>query len=471
MNSRSRRAFLERMAFATAAAALPATRLPPRAVAAGPNDTLSAAIIGCGIRGKAHAEELARQPDCRIAVVCDPDLDRVDELAAVVEGLGRPAPRKERDLRRVFDADDVDVAFIATPNHWHALAAVWAMEAGKDAYVEKPLSHDVAEGRRIVATARRLGRIVQTGMQNRSRGPLAEAIRFVRAGGIGEVKLARSVYYGRRGSIGGPGPCAMPPRCDYDLWAGPAPLAELRRPGFHYDWHWFWDTGNGEIGNNNVHSIDICRWGLGVTGMGRRVLSSGGRYGYVDAAETPNTQVAIVDFGDRMILSETRGLESPPFRDGVSSMWFFEGSDGFVADTHHYDPDGRLVKAFEGESQNHFANFLAAVRSRRREDLTAEAEEGHWSAAVCHAATISWRLGRPADPADVAAAGEAFDTAAVGDALDRTRDHLAAAGVDLAATPLVLGRTLAVTEDGMGFVDDAEATALLERPARPPYLF
>jgi len=152
-------------------------------------------------------------------------------------------------------------------------AAIWAMQAGKDVYVEKPVSQNVGEGRRIVQVARKLGRIAQTGTQNSSRGALAEAVKFMREGKPGEVKLAKSIIYRGRGSIGGPAECAMPPRCDYDLWAGPAPMTRLTRPKFHYDWHWFWDTGNGEIGNNNVHSLDICRWGLGVTGLGRSVLS------------------------------------------------------------------------------------------------------------------------------------------------------------------------------------------------------
>src|SRR5438309_7605886 len=213
-----------------------------------------------------------------------------------------------QDLRVILDDKSVAAVFIATPNHWHALAAIWAMQAGKDVYVEKPVSHNISEGRRIVQAARNLNRICQGGTQNRSNGPLAEAIKYIHDGKLGEVKLARSIVYGQRGSIGGPGHYEVPAIVDYNLWLGPAAMVPLTRPKFHYDWHWFWNTGNGELGNNNIHSTDVCRWGLGVTGLGRAVISYGGRLGYTDAAETPNTQVVIHDIGGQTIVTETRGL-------------------------------------------------------------------------------------------------------------------------------------------------------------------
>jgi predicted dehydrogenase len=225
----------------------------------GANDRITGAIIGCGIRGKQHARELGRLADCEIAYVCDPDSDRAAEVAAQLVELKRPAPKAIQDLRAALDDKSVDVVFIAAPNHWHALAAIRAMQAGKDVYVEKPVSHNVSEGRRIVQVARKTGRICQGGTQNRSNGALAEAVGYMRDGKLGDVTLARSIVYGRRDSIGGPGTCEIPASVDYNLWAGPAPLVPLSRPRFHYDWHWFWDTGNGELGNNNIHSLDICR--------------------------------------------------------------------------------------------------------------------------------------------------------------------------------------------------------------------
>ena len=415
---------------------------------------------------------MSRLPDCDIAYVCDPDLDRADEVGALLSGeLNRPMPKKVQDLRVIIDDPSVDAVFIATPNHWHSLAGIWAMQAGKDAYVEKPVSQNVAEGRRLVEVARELGRICQTGTQNRSRGSLAAAIQYIHDGKLGEVKLARSIIYGGRGSIGGPVETPIPPRCDYNLWAGPAPMAKLTRARFHYDWHWMWDTGNGDIGNSNVHSIDICRWGLGVTNLGRSVMSYGGRLGYTDVGETPNSQVGIFDFGDKTIVSETRGLKTAPFHPAIKAMWFFYGPGGIIAETGLYDPEGKLIKAFEGKSESHFANFLGAVKSRKREDLHAEITEGHQSSSLCHLANISYRLGQPATLTEAQKQlGEVQVQEDVQETLDRTRHYLVEAGVDLEKTPMRLGRHLRLDGDRENFIDDPAADALLKREYRAPFI-
>jgi len=472
MNDLTRRRFFEDSVMAASAAVLPVSLLAEESKSVSPSEKLTVAIIGCGIRGKAHARSLARLPDCDIAYVCDPDLDRADEVGALLTGdLKRPMPKKVQDLRVILDDESVDAVFIATPNHWHALAAIWAMQAGKDAYVEKPVSQNVDEGRRIVQTARKLGRICQTGTQNRSRGALASAVQYMHEGKLGEVKLARSIIYSGRGSIGGPVECETPPRCDYNLWAGPAPLTKLTRPRFHYDWHWMWDTGNGDIGNSNVHSIDICRWGLGVTGLGRSVMSYGGRLGYTDVAETPNSQVAIFDFGDKTIVSETRGLKSAPFHPKIKASWFFYGTEGIIAETGLYDPDGELVKAFEGQSVNHFANFLDAVRSRKQEDLKAEIMEGHQSSSLCHLANISYRLGHKSPIKEVQKQlGNIEVNEDVQETLDRTRHYLVEAGVDLEKTPMTLGQHLRLDGDKEQFLDNAPADSLLTREYRTPFV-
>lgn len=472
MKNLTRRRFFEDSVMAAAAAALPAPLFAETAQPVSPGEKLTVAIIGCGIRGKAHARELSRLPEADIAYVCDPDLDRADEVGALLSGeLKRPMPKKVQDLRVILEDKTIDAVFIATPNHWHALAAIWAMQAGKDVYVEKPVSHNVAEGRRIVQVAHKLGRICQTGTQNRSRGSLAEAIRYIHEGNLGEVKLARSIIYGGRGSIGGPTDCAMPPRCDHNLWAGPAPLTKLTRPRFHYDWHWMWDTGNGDIGNSNVHSIDICRWGLGVTGLGRSVTSYGGRLGYTDVGETPNSQVGIFDFGDKTIVSETRGLKTAPFHPAIKAMWFFYGPGGIIAETGLYDPEGKLIKAFEGKSESHFANFLGAVKSRKREDLHAEISEGHQSSSLCHLANISYRLGQPATVTEAQKQlGELQVHEDARETLDRTRHYLVEAGVDLEKTPMRLGRHLRLDGDREKFIEDPAADALLKREYRAPFV-
>src|SRR6266704_3153957 len=404
MSNITRRRFLEDSILAAAAAAtasLPAPVKGAEQPAASANDKITVAIIGCGIRGKQHARELAHISDCEIAYVCDPDRDRAAEVAADLVAKKRPEPKAVQDLRVILDDKSVAAVFIAAPNHWHALAAIWAMQAGKDVYVEKPVSHNISEGRRIVQVARKLGRICQGGTQNRSNGALAEAIRYIHDGKLGEVKLARSIVYGRRDSIGGPGHCEIPASVDYNLWAGPAAMVPLTRPKFHYDWHWFWNTGNGELGNNNIHSTDVCRWGLGVTGLGRAVMSYGGRMGYTDAAETPNTQVVIHDFGSKTIVTETRGLKTEPFNPKSNGGWIFVGSEGIIAGTSLFDREGKLVRTFTGESESHFANFLKAVRSRKISELHADILEGHQSTALCHIGNISYRLGRLASPGEV----------------------------------------------------------------------
>jgi len=472
MNSITRRQFLEDSILAAAAAAsIPTPLLAAEKRSVSANDKIIVAIIGCGIRGKQHAGELARLSDCEIAYVCDPDRDRAAEVAADLVAMKRPQPKAVQDLRVILDDKSVAAVFIAAPNHWHALAAIWAMQAGKDVYVEKPVSHNINEGRRIVQVARKLGRICQGGTQNRSNGALAEAVKYIREGKLGEVKLARSVVYGRRDSIGGPTQCEIPASVDYNLWAGPAAMSPLTRPKFHYDWHWFWNTGNGELGNNNIHSLDICRWGLGVTGLGRAVISYGGRLGYTDAAETPNTQVVIYDFGGKTIVSETRGLKTEPFKPNFKNGWIFTGTKGIIADTSLFDLDGKLVRTFEGETQSHFANFLKAVRSRETSELNADILEGHQSTALCHIGNISWRLGQPSSPGEIQkqlAQLKVHDN--VLETFDRTAKHLAENGVGLEKTKLTLGRLLRLDSDKERFADASSANALLTREYRKPFV-
>jgi predicted dehydrogenase len=467
----TRRQFLEDSVLAAAAAAsLPASLVAAEPRAASANDKIPVAIIGCGIRGKQHAGELARLSDCEIAYVCDPDRERADEVAAHLVELKRSRPKAVQDLRVILDDKSVAAVFIATPNHWHALAAIWAMQASKDVYVEKPVSHNITEGRRIVQTARKLARICQAGTQNRSNGALAEAIKYIHEGKLGEVKLARSIVYGQRGSIGGPTHCEIPASVDYNLWLGPAADIPLTRPKFHYDWHWFWNTGNGELGNNNIHSTDVCRWGLGVTGLGRRVLSYGGRLGYTDAAETPNTQVVIHDFGDKTIITETRGLKTEPFNPNYKGGWVFYGTKGIIAGESLFDPEGKLARTFEGRSESHFANFLKAVRSRKVSDLHADILEGHQSTALCHTGNISCRLGRPVSPAGIQTQLDEFKDENVMETFERTRRHLVENNVDLEKSRLTLGPLLHLDSGKEKFLDNPKADALLAREYRKPFV-
>lgn len=474
----SRRRFLEdsmlaAAALATGAGAGQGLLAAEEKSTGSPSNRLRVAVLGCRIRGKQHVAELAKAADCEIAYVCDPDRELADSLATVVDKQQGKKPSAVQDMRRVFDDKTVDAVFIAAPNHWHSLAAIWAMQSGKDAYVEKPVSHNVAEGRRMVQVARKTGKICQGGTQNRSNMALAEAIDYMKAGKLGEVKLARSIIYGLRGSIGARGKYDVPSHIDYNLWAGPAPLSPLTRPSLHYDWHWDWQTGNGELGNNNIHSLDICRWGLGLTGLGKSVISYGGRFGYEDAGETPNTQVCVFDFGEKTIVAETRGLKTAPYRAGFAGGWLFHGTEGSIAGNSLFDREGKLVSTFAGKkpSVSHFVNFLNAVRSRQRETLNAEIEEGHQSTSLCHIGNISWRLGAKATPADVRQALAKLRVHDdVAETFDRTVKHLGDNGVDLEKSLLVLGAALQLAEGREAFEGQPAADALLAREYRAPFV-
>ena len=473
MSHLTRRQFLEDSMIAAAATAAAAAIPAPQAVAQEPRSAsskLTVAIIGCGIRGKQHAGELAKLGDCDVAYVCDPDSARAAEVATLWAEKNHPRPKEVQDLRKVYDDKSVDAVFVCTCNHWHALAGIWAMQAGKDAYVEKPVCHNVSEGRRLVQAARKYNRICQGGTQYRSSGANAAAVEFMRQGKLGDVKVARSIVYGKRGTIGEPGKYDVPSTVDLNLWCGPAPSTPPNRKQFHYDWHWVWETGNGELGNNNVHSLDICRWGLGVTGLGRAVISYGGRLGYRDAGQTPNTQVCIYDFGDKTIVAETRGLKTAPFREGADGSNIFEGTQGTIVGSSLFDPAGKLVQTFEGKGVNHFANFIAAVKSRKREDQKAEILEGHQSSSLCHIGNISWRLGRTATPDELRAELAKLKVQEnVLATLDRTLEHLRENEVDLAKTPLTLGAALQLDPAREAFLGNPNANALLTREYRKPF--
>ncbi|MGL4424259.1 MAG: Gfo/Idh/MocA family protein, partial [Gemmataceae bacterium] len=285
--------------------------------------------------------------------------------------------------------------------HWHSLMAIWAMRAGKDVYVEKPVSHNVREGRLMVEASRKYNRICQTGTQSRSTTGMRQAIGYVRSGKIGDVNLAYGTCYKPRKSIGKvDGPQPTPKSMDYDLWCGPARMLPPTRKSVHYDWHWVWEYGNGDLGNQGIHEMDKARWGLGVESLPERVLALGGRFGYIDDGETANTQLCLYDYGTKKILFEVRGLPTKDYR-GAMVGNIFVGTEGYVVCPNYssgtvFDKDGKKVTDFKGGGEDlHFANFVKAVRSRKREDQNADILEGHLSSAMCHLGNISYRLGTP----------------------------------------------------------------------------
>ena len=475
MSAVNRRRFFEESLIATAlavGAAAPTTSLVAEEVArAAASETLSHAVIGCRIRGKVHASSFGKLSGVKIGYVCDPDAQLAEELAGAVEQEHGYRPKIVQDMRRIFDDPSVDTVSIAAPNHWHALASIWAMQAGKDVYVEKPVSHNVSEGRRMVQVARKYGRICQAGTQNRSRGDLAAAAEYIAAGKLGEVSLIRSIVYGRRGSIGGPGTCDIPSNVDFDLWLGPASQLKPARPKLHYDWHWVWDTGNGELGNNNIHYVDICRWLAGLNGLGESVWSVGGRVGYRDAGETPNTQIVVHKFPATTIIQEVRGLKSDPFSQTFQAGHVLYGSQGIIAEGALFDLDGTLIRKFEGPGVNHFGNFIDCVRSRRAEELKADILQGHLSSGLCHVGNISFRLGAPQTTTDIK---QQIDSTAMHPEVMRTFEkllsHLKASDVDPSATPLTAGPLLHIDSASETFTNSSEANQLLTRSYRKPFV-
>jgi predicted dehydrogenase len=401
----------------------------------------------------------------------DKELSRCRAEGEKVEGY--------TDIRKLLENKDIDVVSFATPNHWHALGSIWAMQAGKDVYVEKPVSHNVWEGRQIVTAASKLGRIVQAGTQSRSSHAIREAIQWVREGHIGKIVRARGLCYKRRPSIGKvDGPQPIPASVDYDLWCGPAPKEPLVRKNLHYDWHWVWPSGNGDLGNQGIHEMDVARWALGEMALSPRVLSVGGRLGYLDDGTTPNTLIVLHDYPTAPLLFEVRGL---PSRADSQSMDKYHGVGvGVVVDCEGgsmvipnytsariFDKDGKELKQFKGTT-SHFANFIDAVRSRNPADLHAPILEGHLSSALCHTANISYRLGQPHSPEQIREAVKADKDLA--EALGRMEEHLAANQVDLRKTPATLGTVLKMDPQSERFLDNPQANLSLTREYRRPFV-
>jgi predicted dehydrogenase len=401
---------MERRAFIVAGGAL-AMR------AFGANDRINLAVIGVGGRGTAHLGIISRQENANIAAVCDVNQAQTERASARVEKLQGHKPKEYQDMRKLFDDKDIDAVTIATPNHWHALATIWAVEAGKDAYCEKPASYNIFESQRMVAHARKANRMVQIGMQSRSTEHKRRAIELLHNGAIGKVYMARGICFKRRPSIGHTPVEPVPPGVNWDLFLGPAAMEPYTKNHHVYNWHWFWNTGNGDIGNQGIHEMDMARWGLG-RGLPKAVSSTGGKYVYDDDQETPNTQIATFDYGDAELVFEVRGLPTgteaditfePPtgraLSGGNSIGNTFFGDKGYMSvdhtgfeirlgDNHAPGESMKAAREHSDDSVAHMANFLKAVRSRNYQDLNADVSEGATSAILVHMANISYRLGR-----------------------------------------------------------------------------
>lgn len=510
VNHLTRRAFLRNTALVGAATALSARSWGQ---VAGSNTDLRMAVIGLNGRGKSHLNSISQIKGVRLVAICDVDTAVIARTKKALGEVGETV-RTYTDVRELLAAPDIDAVTIATPNHLHSLQAVWACAAGKDVYVEKPVSHNVWEGRQLVAAAAKYGRVVQAGTQIRSGDGLREAVAWTQAGNLGKIVASRGFCYKARPSIGKTADAQpIPATVDYNLWSGPAPMAELHRKKLHYDWHWDYLTGNGDVGNQGIHQMDVARWFLGEPGLPRHTLSIGGRLGYEDDGNTPNTQVVVHDYATAPLIFEVRGLptkagaavaaavgdeaaaeaagaKASPM-DKYAGVWPEKNNVGvgnvidceggyIVVPTYTsataYDKAGKVVKEFKGKDI-HMQNFVDVVRSRKMADLRGPILEGHVSSALCHLGNISHQLGTSTQQMGKTATTGLIrekiqGNAPLAEAYGRMETHLAANNVDLKKTPPTLGVLLTLEPGKERFTgpDAAAANAMLTRPYRAPFV-
>jgi predicted dehydrogenase len=428
------------------------------------NDTIRIAIAGLNGRGKSHIDEYLDMETVEIAYLVDPDSRLFAPRVKRIQDKKGKAPKVVQDIRRVLDDKSIDAVSIATPNHWHSLMTIWACQAGKDVYVEKPCSHNIHEGRIAVETARRYNRIVQHGTQSRSKGGWDTVMEVIKSGKLGKLLVSRGLCYKPRASIGFKTPIQPPSDLDFNLWLGPAPEQPYHENLVHYNWHWFWDTGNGDIGNQGVHEMDKARWAIAGATLPRSVISLGGRFGYEDQGQTANTQIAIFDYGETQLIFEVRGLKTDRYL-GQDTGNVFHLEAGTIRGTAFF-PKGSdkaeplpKVEVKRRPGGDNFGNFIAAMRSGKASDLNADILEGHYSAALCHLANASYRLGEevPFNPRTKAFGDnkEAYET------LARMEEHLAGNGLKLDGLKYRLGRKLVVDAAAERVVDDPQANELL----------
>lgn len=395
-NQTSRRSFLKKSAGAAVALSLP-TIVSARAF--GANDRINVAVIGVNGRGKNHIQGFGNLENVEVTYICDPDQEVLQKRAAEFkETYGREV-KTEEDLRRIYDNKDIDAVSIATPNHWHALATIWACQAGKHVYVEKPGSHNLFEGRKMVEAAKKYNRVVQHGVQLRSSVAVREAIQHLRDGLIGRVYMARGVVFRWRADIGNKGTEAVPSNLNYDLWTGPAEMKPFSRNYVHYNWHWTWNYGNGDIGNQGTHETDLCMWGLDV-GLPQKISASGGKFLWDDCKETPEILSASYLYPDEKKIIE---FEVRPWatnlEDGVGVGNLFYGTEGYMVINGYNDYKTFLGRDREPgpakkEGGDHYANFIDAVRAGDPSKVNAPVETAHLSSGLSHLGNIAYRLGR-----------------------------------------------------------------------------
>lgn len=482
-----RRHFIQHTSLATMALSFPFS-----GKSMGANDKINLGVIGLGSnvkiggKGRMDLRGFAAIPDVNIAAICDCDEDilRKEEQNLKKDNIRVKA---YKDFRHLLEDKEIDAVAIATPNHSHALITIMACQAGKHVYCQKPASHNIFEGRKMVEAAQKYNRIVQVPHVPRMPLGYKEAFEWTRQGNLGKIKYVHGINYRARTSIGKvAAPIPVPASVDYNLWAGPAPMSEIRREYFHYDWHWNWETGNGDLGNNGIHYIDGCRMALGVDYLPSRVISIGGRLGYDDDGQTPNTQIVYFDYKEAPIIFENRGL--PKNKSYLASDWEVSSrismddvygvqigvvmhcEDGFTANNKAFDKNGKLLKTFESAFEGDKENFIQAIRANDPGILYADVEQGHLSAALTHLGNASYRIGKKSNPKEIAE--KIQGNACLQESFDRFRDHLFANRINWKKENVILGPMLnfdSVKEKFTGEFSE-EANALITRKYREPFV-
>ena len=432
----------------------------------GANERVNVAVCGIKGRGASHIGGHGRQKNVIISHLVDPDSRLFEGRKKFVQNKFKNTPECVQDVRKVLDNKEVDAISIATPNHWHSLMSIWACQAGKDVYVEKPLSHNLFEGRKLVEAAKKYKCIVQHGTQNRSLRKWSDLAKEVASGKNGKLEVALGTCHKRRGSIGFKDTKNPPSELDFDVWTGPAAKEDFHDNLVHYNWHWFWNYGNGDIGNQGVHQMDIARWMIPGAVWPKSVICFGGRFGYKDQAETANTQLAIFDYGESLLVFDVRGL-SGKSNMGVSNHVYYD-KNAKQKNTASHGLKGIKDPLADRGKVDIFENFIEAVRNRKEEHLDAHVYEGHVSSGLCHLANVSYRLG---EKSSFNKKNKSFGSNKKGyEYFERMQEHLKENGLNLEETDYIVGRNLEFDAKTETIKGDDEANALLSRNYRSPYI-
>lgn len=471
----SRRRFLKQTLAAMATITIAGTKASGRVL--GANDTIRVGVAGIHGQGNSHIGQYIGLEGCQVTHLIDPDSSLFESRSQPIKNKWGTAPKCVQDIREALDDKNLDAISIATPNHWHSLITIWACQAGKDVYVEKPLCHNMTEGRRCVQAARKYNRIVQHGTQQRSSVGKANEIAAVQSGKYGKLLVSKGYCCKPRWSIGHKPPSTPKAELDFNLWLGPAAERPFHANLVHYNWHWFWDFGNGDIGNQGIHELDVARWAIKGGTLPGKVWSLGGRFAEGDQGQTPNMQMAVYEYPDALLVFEVRGLvDKPadsPFKFKVGNEYFT--TEGRIANGKFHPKDGGPpqdldrfdVKVTPGGA---WGSFLQAVRSRNVADCNADVELAHYSCSLIHSANASYRLGEQVSfQQSTQALG---DNAAVVESFRNIQENLTGVGISLKENDYRLGRTLTLDPQAERYVGDHadQANAFLTREYRAPFV-